>query len=531
MITLNSEQEIALDIMNSGRNVYLTGDAGTGKSTLLQEFIRQHNNIVVCAPTARAALNVGGMTMHRIAKIGTIPHGPDELTWINRSDHPLKTANIIVIDEISMVRIDVFQYFINTIRQFKGRKQVIVVGDFYQLPPVVSKGDAPALLHLWGKNLVFAFDAPAWKELNFTYIRLTQNMRQENDKDLCGALDKIKIGDQKGITHFNERCNGEISEKFQKTAVFLCGQNKDAQMYNNTKLAALKGPEKAIDAVVTDIFDPDDYPTESTLHLKDSARVIAIANDRDERFVNGSLGTVIIDDNGTRIKFDNDNVLEILDKNDKLNPTAFHSWKNIEYKTEVVNKKNIIVPSVIGEFCQIPIKIAYAMTIHKSQGQTYDRVILDPACFAEGQLYVALSRCRSTEGLRLSKQIKPKWLITSKRVLDFYNEIKSKVLDIHTPSVPDTKKIDKNNVKKVDKNNVNQPKSTRGGYRPGAGRKIGSKNKSCTHASIRSLSLGASQWKALDEYAHKYNSTATKVLSEFISNNIKYIIGENHDSF
>lgn len=423
---LTKEQKQAYDDMLKGENVFLTGEAGTGKSFVINEFMKtikkKHKNVILCAPTGIAALQIGGVTIHRCFHASLEPQINIEIKKIPPA---VQKADIIIIDEISMCRMDLFEYVMKMIKKAelitKKKKQVIVVGDFYQLPPVTIPSDRKVLEEYYqGYDRGFAFEAPLWKEMNFKVICLAEVLRQDN-REFIDALNKVRVGDQSSLDYFNKNA---ASYPFHH-GITLCGLNKKADKINNDELNKLKTEERIFDAVVKGDVKNSDKPTDDHLRLRIGARVIVLINDTEGiQYQNGSLGEVI--------EFHEDVVVVRIDYNQAIVHLTYQEW-SIENYTLVKEENNGTVTQKlekekVGSFKQIPLKLAYAITIHKSQGQTYDQVNLIPHCFDCGQLYVALSRVKSIEGLCLLSEIKEKYLICDSQVKDFYSQFTHKKL-------------------------------------------------------------------------------------------------------
>lgn len=419
---LTRQQQEALDIMLSGKNVFITGKAGTGKSYLVNTFIneinKQKNNILVCAPTGIAAINIGGVTIHRCFQISLEPQINPKITSVPRQ---IQQADIIVVDEISMCRIDLFEYMIKVIEKIHKKIQLIVVGDFFQLPPVTTSNDRKVLKKVYPNyDKGFAFESEKWLDCHFTTINLTNVIRQ-NDHNFINHLNMIRIGDSHGIAYFNQRTKGK---KFTN-GINLSAINRVVDEINQTELDKLTTPLVTYEAIVEGEVKPSDKPTSDILKLKVGARVMVLINDTDlVHFQNGSLGTVFsLKENAVVVK---------LDKTKQNITFSYHEWKIENYVVETKEidgvKQHLVRKNKIGSFTQIPLKLAYAITIHKSQGQTYDQINLIPYSFDCGQLYVALSRIKSIEGLHLINAMKPADLICDNLVKKFY-QIKTENID------------------------------------------------------------------------------------------------------
>lgn len=455
--TLTRDQKKAFDALISGKNIFLTGGAGTGKSFVLHQFIdameKQNKNIIVCAPTGIAAINVKGVTIHRCFQVSP---EPQVVRNIKRVPQVVKESNIIIIDEISMCRIDLFDFVVRTImkaeEQSLMRKQIIVVGDFFQLPPVTTINDRKVLTELYPDyNKGYAFESTNWKDLDFEMIELNEVVRQ-NNPEFIHQLNKARIGDISCIRYFNQNAKHQII----KDGIILVSTNKDADRINNEKLNKIASPTKIYKAIVTGDVKNNDKPTVDELRLKVGARVMVLINDTEMNyFQNGSFGEVI--------RLDKQSVTVCLDKNHYMMTFGYHEWV-IEDYVLTKNSDDIadhqLSKKKVGSFSQIPLKLAYAITMHKSQGQTYDQVNLIPYSFDCGQLYVALSRVKSIEGLCLVNQMRQENLICSQEVKRFYQidslfkqkemiyQLGKKVLEMPEEDLPEELQIFIKNMKK-----------------------------------------------------------------------------------
>lgn len=481
---LNKGQKEALKVLKSGKNVFLSGEAGSGKSFVLKYFLEQvaHKNILVTAPTGIAAININGSTLHRVFKVPIEPIAPSKVPL--KTIEAVRKADIIVIDEISMCRFDCFEYVAKSIKLAEqeeqatenekaiqmGRnpiqlppKQVIVVGDFFQLPPVITEKDRRILENYWGNIIAigdgFAFQAPMWQEFGFVTVILEEQMRQQGNMDFVTNLNKIRRGDSSALNWFNDNA----SKKAQK-GISLCATNKRAEQINIEKSSKIKRKTCTYHAEITGNVLETDKATSDVLELKIGMQVMSLINDSENRYQNGTIGTIKkLGDTTVSVSFGGEEI-EIVP----------YGWEIVDYKIEKDGNENHVKKIVIGTFKQLPLKIAYAITIHKSQGQTYDSANLYPYSFMPGQLYVALSRLKSIDKLYLAAEIKPEYLITSTDVLKFY--------DYATQS----------------KLKMIEEKKGRGGKRAGAGRK---KKYGCDTCTIR-IPISAKQ-EVLDLIASK----------------------------
>lgn len=429
-IELTADQKRALEILESGENVFLTGEAGTGKSFVLKEFLHRNKNknIIICAFTGIAAINVGGSTIHKVFRAPLDTIKPNDY-----NPHPseaLINADTIIIDEISMCRIDLFEYVVRTLRAAENAhqyhenikaaeigkqqsvlppKQIIVVGDFYQLAPVIDNSSEDLFYTYWDRDTIgdgFAFSSPLWEELNFKNIVLREIVRQSGDPEYIKNLNKIRIGDRSGIEWFNSN----ISSVPIPGAIYLCGKNRKAKIINQQESEKLPGEPKIYTAAVNGKVVAGDKLTDDDLALKVGMQVMTLINDTNNNFQNGSIGKIVsLGENSVDIRLDNGRQIKVVP----------YEWEICGY--EVHDKK--VDRVVLGTFKQLPIRIAYAITIHKSQGQTYPCVNISPDCFAAGQLYVALSRARSAQGMSFEYPIDSGSLLTSFNVKRFYDNL------------------------------------------------------------------------------------------------------------
>lgn len=406
MIELTSSQAQAIKLLEAGYNVFLTGRAGTGKSFLVDYFAAQHpkKNIIKCAPTGVAALNIGGATIHRTfgVPIRLLEHR-DVCRSRDKLD-VLQKADVILIDEISMCRIDVFEYVIRSLRQVNiSKKQLIFVGDFYQLPPVLNeKKDGEAFHHLYGDKL-YAFESDMWDSSNLITVELTEVKRQE-EIDFLHSLSNIREGHPDfGVF--------QVANCADDNAVSLCPTNAKAKSINDEHLNRLPN-HKHYMASKTGKVEEADMVTDEKLVLAKNARVIMLVNDPEGRWVNGSIGTVTnLSENHITVQIDEEGEYRV----------ERYTWSIKEYVLEEIEntKEKHVVEKEIGTFTQFPLKLAWAITVHKSQGQTYDKVNIYNGFFANGQMYVALSRCKTLNGIHTMGTLQRNELRYSQAVKDF----------------------------------------------------------------------------------------------------------------
>lgn len=415
--TLNQEQKQAIKLLASGTNMFITGNAGTGKSYLVKAFAKycEHEKIslVKTAPTGIASIEIGGATLHHQFKLKV---GLD-FSPVTKSQKFLDATDVLLIDEISMVRIDVFERIMRTVQianKKRPRKkkpiQIVLIGDFYQLAPVISKEEKPHLISQYGADIKdgYCFQSSLWSELRIQTYNLTTVIRQE-DKMFCAALDACKKGDAECLSFIRNRA----SRTPFPDGIWVCGKNATVTRKNDEELSKLEGNIYWSEAEYEGKVTESDRLCDKIFAFKIGARVVMISNDYEEQFYqNGSLGTITgIEGNLIIVELDSGDVIEVGKK-------AFPKYE-YEYKTE--GKNVTLEQNIIGSAMQYPMRLGYAVTVHKSQGQTYDKMNLMPEIFSNGQLYVALSRCKSIENIYIEKYISPRMVMTSEEVKKFYN--------------------------------------------------------------------------------------------------------------
>jgi ATP-dependent DNA helicase PIF1 len=420
-------------LKDTTKHVLLTGPAGSGKSTLIRKFIEEHEGeVLVCASTGIAAVNIGGVTIHKLFSFPIVPIGYKQIQKLGAYEgapDALKrklflAAKYIIIDEISMtpawVMDQISWYLHKNFGDFGpfGGKKIIMVGDIDQLPPVVTDQDRENIMAKRGYNSAYFFDAACWnpeRHASFETVKLTKVWRQ-SDPDFISLLNDIKSNNVSPLDV--DRLNGKCYHATKDNGgVLLCSTNKIANETNTLKLAEATGKALTLEGKLTGEFPESARPVSLFIELKEGCRVMTTANHQVKMgetpdYVNGSIGTFIRrDENKIIIKFDG---------SDLETEVARFQYDNIDYSYDEVKHK--IIPKVIGVFIQFPIKLAYALTIHKSQGQSFDKIIVDMGsrgAFAHGQTYVALSRCRSMEGIVLRQRLTLSDFIYDKDVLEF----------------------------------------------------------------------------------------------------------------
>lgn len=441
--TSNPEFKSALDLITRTRqSVFLTGKAGTGKSTFLKhlcEIVKK--KFIVLAPTGIAAINANGSTIHSFFKLPFRPMLPDDpdLSLVNgrifeffkyKKEHKklIQEVELIIIDEISMVRADmvdcidrILRVYSNNMRTPFGGKQLVFVGDVFQLEPVITS-DSKDILNRFYPNPYF-FSAKVFSETRLVPIEFTKIYRQ-SDKVFISILDKIRNGSVGALDlqTLNSRYNPSFNPSADEMYITLATKRDNVDYINERKMAELSTPEFLSPGLIDGDFPESSLPTAKDLLLKEHAQVMFIRNDMQwpRRWVNGSLGVVSNID-------EYDNVYVLLEDGREVQ-VDLETWRNYRYKYNEAEKK--IEEEIIGTFTQLPLKAAWAITVHKSQGLTFNRVIVDfnGGVFAGGQAYVALSRCTSLEGMTLKKAIGRSDVFVRSEILEFSRQFNNQQL-------------------------------------------------------------------------------------------------------
>lgn len=421
----NDEFKAAFDLMeNSTKHLFISGKAGTGKSTLLQYFkLNTKKKIAVLAPTGVAAIKVHGQTIHSFFKL---PPRFIQKSHIRRlrNEDLIRNLDAIIIDEASMLRADILDGVDYALRVNRdklklpfGGVQVIIFGDLFQLPPVVDKSIREVMKKTYKSP--FFFDAKIINEISLTRVLLTKIYRQKDEK-FISHLNKIreKIFTDIDLEEINQRVD-TTAKPGLRGVLTLMTTNNGAKNVNEQCLLRIKDKEHLYNANINGDFKEDEYPAEACLRLKKGAQVMLIKNDIDKRWVNGTLAE-IADLSPVCIKVQiRGNVYEV----QKV------SWEKVEYVYNEKEKR--IEEKPVASFEQYPLKLAWAVTIHKSQGQTFDKVMVDVewGAFAHGQVYVALSRCTTLEGITLKKSIIHSDIILDERIFAFLNRPGNDILN------------------------------------------------------------------------------------------------------
>ena len=409
--TNNIEFQTALElIQETNQSFFLTGKAGTGKSTFLKHIVETvSKDFVVVAPTGIAAVNVGGVTIHSFFQFPLRPLLPEDedikVFWKDSEKRKIISAmDTLIIDEISMVRADLIDGIDYSLRKNGGKpnlpfggKQVVFVGDIFQLEPVTIKntGEQKIISEIYGSS--YFYNAKVFERVSLFTVEL-QKVYRQTDSAFISLLDKVRVKEisPTDLNKINTRVFSQSELNKNDFAITLTTKNDLADTVNFKKLSELKTEPFAYNAEVSGEFEESKYPTEPELTLKVGAQVIFIKNDTDKRWVNGTIGQV----SGLT-----DTEIKVRLKDGEIYSVEKRIWENIKYQYNKEKKK--IEQEIVGTFKQYPLKLAWAITIHKSQGLTFDKVVVDfgNGTFASGQAYVALSRATSFEGLFLKQKL------------------------------------------------------------------------------------------------------------------------------
>jgi GTPase SAR1 family protein len=428
LMAINKELELAWEFVNNtNRCVFLTGKAGTGKTTFLHRLkMNSLKRLVVVAPTGVAAINAKGVTIHSFFQMPFGPILPD--TDLNNSAsfnskfnktkiNIIKSMDLLVIDEISMVRADLLDSIDRTLRRFRNKEkvfgglQVLMIGDLQQLSPVIKENEWELLRHVYDNG--FFFSSHAHQQCQAVTIELKHIYRQENPM-FIEILNEIRnnVLSEAAATELNKRFIPDFEPDPNSGYISLTTHNNKAETTNNAELEKLKTNVFTYKAKVEGKFPEFSFPNDENLILKVGAQVMFIKNDSspEKRYFNGKIGKVV--------HLDKDEVVVHCPDDDFNIVTTPEIWENINYKVDAETKA--IIEDKIGAFTQMPLRLAWAITIHKSQGLTFEKAIIDAqGAFAHGQTYVALSRCKSLEGLVLKSKINSSQIISDSHVISF----------------------------------------------------------------------------------------------------------------
>jgi hypothetical protein len=427
----------ALELLEtSDKNLFITGKAGTGKSTLLQHFSSTtKKRVVLLAPTGVAALNIKGQTIHSFfgfkpdITVDTVRRLPA------RKAEMYRNTDMIIIDEISMVRADLLDC-IDAFLRHNGRDsrlpfggmRMVFIGDLYQLPPVVTYGERKMFRQHYRSE--HFFDANAFRDFPAEFVELDKHYRH-SDARFIGLLNAVRnnTAGADEMELLNERFNPHFVPGSSEGYVTLVPTNRLADVLNGAELEKVKGRQYLYEAWLEGDFKDGSMPAERELRVKIGAQVMLLNNDKAERWVNGSIGEITSIGRGE----DGTDLIGVRLLDGSEVSVGRHTWEL--FKMSYDSESRRLVPAVVGRFSQYPMMLAWAVTIHKSQGKTFDKVIIDigSGIFATGQLYVALSRCRTLDGIVLRKRLEKKHIFTDFRVIKFLTRYQYKKSEERIP--------------------------------------------------------------------------------------------------
>ena len=420
----NEELRIAWDFVeHTGRSIFLTGKAGTGKTTFLKTVVEQSKKrTIVVAPTGVAAINAGGMTIHSFFQLPFTPYVPNariqsKFDFGKEKRRIIASLDLLIIDEISMVRSDLLDAIDSVLRRYRdhykpfGGVQLLMIGDLQQLTPVVTPEDEALLKPYY--DTPYFFGSKALQQIEYVTILLSQVFRQE-DKAFLDVLNHIREAHPttNDIATLNQRCQPAFIPKQGEGYIRLTTHNYLADNYNENELKKLPGHSYTFQAQIEGNFPEYSYPTSEVLTLKEGAQVMFVKNDPsgEHRYYNGRIGEIV--------EISESRVCVLCAGDAEGIEVEPLEWENAQYQLNPETR--VIESKVQGTFRQLPLRLAWAITIHKSQGLTFERAIIDAnLSFAPGQVYVALSRCKTLEGMVLSQPIEARAIIADKRVEDY----------------------------------------------------------------------------------------------------------------
>ena len=421
-MSFDKVQDEIIDLLSEDSEqqfIFLTGAAGTGKTTLLERVKNQLSlKKMVVAPTGIAALNIGGTTINSAFRIGF-----DTIPVITKSKDPrfaklLRNLELLIIDEVSMVRAPMLDAISQSLKIHRNSEEpfggvhVLACGDLFQLPPIIKESEERVIYEKY--NSVYFFDAHSFKDMaKINYFELTESFRQEEDQRFCELLNNIRIGQdlESTINQINSNCfDPTLESDFFMT---LTSRKKRAEELNEYKLSHIEGEEELIKSKESGDLNENDLPAPRELKIKVGANVMFIKNDPEGRWVNGTLGTVseCLDKKKKHIK---------VKINNKTHKVEREEWNKVRFTYD--EDSDDVLEEVISSFKQFPIKLGWAVTIHKSQGLTLESCSVDlgAGAFATGQAYVALSRCKNLNSLNLQRELKVSDALVDPDIIDFH---------------------------------------------------------------------------------------------------------------
>ena len=421
-MSFDKVQDEIIDLLSEDSEqqfIFLTGAAGTGKTTLLERVKNQLSlKKMVVAPTGIAALNIGGTTINSAFRIGF-----DTIPVITKSKDPrfaklLRNLELLIIDEVSMVRAPMLDAISQSLQIHRNSEEpfggvhVLACGDLFQLPPIIKESEERVIYEKY--NSVYFFDAHSFKDMaKINYFELTESFRQEEDQRFCELLNNIRIGQdlESTINQINSNCfDPTLESDFFMT---LTSRKKRAEELNEYKLSHIEGEEELIKSKESGDLNENDLPAPRELKIKVGANVMFIKNDPEGRWVNGTLGTVseCLDKKKKHIK---------VKINNKTHKVEREEWNKVRFTYD--EDSDDVLEEVISSFKQFPIKLGWAVTIHKSQGLTLESCSVDlgAGAFATGQAYVALSRCKNLNSINLQRELKVSDALVDPDIIDFH---------------------------------------------------------------------------------------------------------------
>jgi ribosomal protein L21E len=436
----NPELDLAFNFINkTDRNLFITGKAGTGKTTFLHQIKNESlKRMVIVAPTGVAAINAKGVTIHSFFQMPFGPILPNQISNTSNQQRKfsktkidiIKSLDLVIIDEISMVRADLLDGIDQVLRRYKNRNkvfggaQILMIGDLQQLAPVVKPNEWSLLQQHY--NTVYFFSSKAYQEANVVSIELKHIYRQKNE-NFIRILNEIRNDNlsKESAAILNQRIDPSFSPSKEEGYITLTTHNKRAHLINDSELNTIKHKNCIFEAEISGKFNENAYPNDEKLALKIGAQVMFIKNDSspEKRYFNGKIG-IVTDISEDTVTVQCANEIEEISTEKEL-------WNSINYSINEETKE--LKEDIVGSFKQIPLRLAWAITIHKSQGLTFEKAIIDAeASFAHGQTYVALSRCTSLEGLVLKTPISSNAIINDKTVSTFNEAVEENHPDERT---------------------------------------------------------------------------------------------------